>query len=261
MSDPIYDTIGTGYNSTRQADPYIASRILKLLQPQPELCYLDIGCGTGNYFNYFTKNGYLFHGLDPSETMLSVARANNPGAILINGKAEFIPYPDSYFAGATAMFTFHHWKQQQAGLLELFRVLMPGAALVFLTFDGYQMEKYWLAHYFPEMIKRSGALVPSEAEMKTNLENAGFSNVISEKYFVTNDLKDQFLYAHKYRPQMYLDASVRSGISSFSAFSTPGELNSGLKRLKSDIETHAIHDIISQYENDRGDYLFIKANK
>ena len=180
---------------------------------------------------------------------------------MINGKAESIPYPDSYFAGATAMFTFHHWKQQQAGLLELFRVLKPGAALVFLTFDGYQMEKYWLAHYFPEMIKRSGALVPTEAEMKTNLENAGFSNVISEKYFVTNDLKDQFLYAHKYRPQMYLDASVRSGISSFAAFSTPGELNSGLKRLKSDIETHAIHDIISQYENDRGDYLFIKANK
>ena len=261
MSTPIYDKIGVSYNATRRADPYITSRIRHLLQPRPGNRYLDVGCGTGNYLHELSAPEISFYGIDPSETMLSVARERNPGTNFLNAKAEAIPFADNYFAGAVAMFTIHHWEDQFAGLRELFRVMMPGAALVFLTFDGFQMEKYWLAHYFPEMIKRSGELVPSASEMKGMLLKAGFRDVISEKYFVTNDLKDQFLYAHKYRPQMYLDPEVRAGISSFTAFSTPDELQSGLKKLAADIETNAIENIMKQYETDRGDYLFMKALK
>lgn len=261
MSIPIYDKIGISYNATRRADPYIASRIRHLLLPQPGNNYLDVGCGTGNYLQVLSEPGITFYGIDPSETMLSVARERNPGVNFLNAKAESIPFADNYFAGAIAMFTIHHWDDQFAGLLEIFRVLKPDSALVFLTFDGFQMEKYWLTHYFPEMIKRSGELVPSESEMKINLQKAGFREVISEKYFVTNELTDQFLYAHKYRPQMYLNPEIRAGISSFSAFSTPDELQSGLQQLAHDIETNAIETIIRNYETDRGDYLFIKALK
>ena len=64
--EAIYDAIGTGYNSTRQADPYLTSRLLYFLKPQPGKLYLDIGCGTGNYTIALSNQGLNFTGVEPS---------------------------------------------------------------------------------------------------------------------------------------------------------------------------------------------------
>jgi len=45
----LYDRIGVGYDDTRQADPYLRSRLIHHLRPSPSGRYLDIGSGTGNY--------------------------------------------------------------------------------------------------------------------------------------------------------------------------------------------------------------------
>ena len=71
----IYNTIGTGYNHSRRADPYITGRLLALLQAVPGGGYLDIGCGTGNYTIALAAAGLGFTGVDPSEVMLLEARA------------------------------------------------------------------------------------------------------------------------------------------------------------------------------------------
>jgi hypothetical protein len=47
--ETIYDTIGTGYNSTRQADPFLTSRLLHFLEPQPDMLEIDLGCCIGNH--------------------------------------------------------------------------------------------------------------------------------------------------------------------------------------------------------------------
>jgi hypothetical protein len=39
------------------------------------------------------------------------------------------------------------------------------------------------------------------------------------------------------------------------------ELTEGLMKLKNDIATGKINNIIEQYESDRGDYLFVSAEK
>jgi len=61
-----YDDIGISYNETRSADPHIAERLLKNLNPKANGLYLDIGCGTGNYTNTFQEKGFNFIGMDPS---------------------------------------------------------------------------------------------------------------------------------------------------------------------------------------------------
>jgi hypothetical protein len=123
------------------------------------------------------------------------------------------------------------------------------------------MEGYWLAHYFPEMVKRSGEMIPTETEMIDLLNEAGFSSVQTEKYFVQPDLQDHFLYAHKYRPEQYLDEDVRKGTSGFVLCCTPQEIERGIKALKNDIQSGHIQYIISKYENANGDYLFYHAVK
>ncbi|MCC6582333.1 MAG: methyltransferase domain-containing protein, partial [Chitinophagales bacterium] len=87
MSNTIYNTIGKGYNNTRRADPYIAGRMLALLQPSPNGRYLDVGCGTANYTHYMAQSGLIFYGIDPSDTMLDIAHTKEIGGTFIKATA------------------------------------------------------------------------------------------------------------------------------------------------------------------------------
>jgi ubiquinone/menaquinone biosynthesis C-methylase UbiE len=261
METPIYDTIGKGYNTTRRADPYLTARLYHLLAPVKDGVYLDIGCGTGNYLEALTNLGIQYYGVDPSATMLAEARKKNMDVPLLQAGAEDIPLPDNMFDGATATFTLHHWPDKVKGLAGVNRVLKPGAKLVLLSFTPLQMKGYWLNHYFPQMMQRSWELLPDIEGMERWLNQAGFDLVGTEKYFVQDDLQDHFLYSNKRRPEQYLRPEVRNGASSFTAFSTPEEVNSGLAQLETDITSGRIWDIIKQYENDNGDYLFFIAQK
>lgn len=259
-SKPIYNTIGKNYNNTRSADPWIANKMLSLLQPQTNGLFLDVGCGTGNYLEVFLEKGFDFYGVEPSDVMLTTA-LNRYKSIIKKAFVEQLPFDDSFFNGSTAMFTFHHWKDKQKGLSEIFRILKPGSRLVLLSFTPEQLFNYWHVHYFPEMIRRSAAIVPEKEEMKSWLHHAGFSVVSSENYFVHDELTDHFFYSNKRRPEKYLDPEVRNGISSFTAFSDPDEVKSGLIKLEQDIASGVIHDIMKKYENDIGDYIFYIAEK
>lgn len=259
-SQPVYNTIGKNYNNTRSADPWIANKMLSLLQPQTNGLFLDVGCGTGNYLEVFLEKGFDFYGVEPSDVMLTTA-LNRCKSIIKKAFVEQLPFDDSFFNGSTAMFTFHHWKDKQKGLSEIFRILKPGSRLVLLSFTPEQLFNYWHVHYFPKMIRRSAAIVPEKEEMKSWLHHAGFSVVSSENYFVHDELTDHFFYSNKRRPEKYLDPEVRNGISSFTAFSDPDEVKSGLIKLEQDIASGVIHDIMKKYENDIGDYIFYIAEK
>ena len=261
LNTPIYNSIGKGYNDTRKADPYISGRIAAHLQPVDGSVYLDIGCGTGNYLQYLTEHGVSLWGIDPSETMLDTAKQKCPGSTLVKGYAEKIPATDDFFSGAMAIFTFHHWTSKQRALSELYRVLKPGSRLVFLSFTPEQMDGYWLAHYFPGMIARSGALIPGEGIMKAMLHEAGFAAVDTEKYFVHEGLQDHFLYSNKFAPAQYLNPEIRKGISSFAAFCDDSELHHGLAMLQQDIASGNIDSVTKSYINDKADYIFYIATK
>lgn len=259
MAEIIYNSIGKNYNTTRTADPYITDRMYELLAAMPGGLYIDIGCGTANYLTALSKRGLNFVGVDPSEVMLQQAKAKKNNAEFIQAKAEQIPLPDTSFDGATAMFTMHHWDDIGKGLSEIKRVLRPGAHLACLSFTPEQLRGYWLHHYFPKMIERSMLTIPSWADMEVLFANAGFSEVTTEPYFVRDDLQDHFLYSNKNRPEQYLIPEIRNNASSFTVFSDPEEIKAGLLSLEADIDSGNIKDIMRDYENDLGDYLFIKA--
>lgn len=257
----LYDTIGTNYNTTRKADPYIASKIYDLLSPAPSGIYLDIGCGTGNYLHALSNRGLQFYGVDPSETMLRVARQRNPDAIFINSTSDSISLPDRFFDGAIAVLTIHHWANLLKGLREVNRLLKPGAPMVVFSFTPEQMKGYWLFHYFPQMIEKAMQLIPSLNDMEKLLMSAGFSHIATELYYVREDLEDNFMYSNKYKPENYLRPEVRNNASAFSALATKEETENGVAMLATDIKTGKINDIMVEYHNNIGDYLFIKATK
>ena len=256
-----YDNIGLNYNETRTADPYIAERLLKNLNPKANGLYLDIGCGTGNYTSTFQKKGFHFIGIDPSEKMLETAKLKNHHIDWKLGKVENIPLDSECIDGVIGSLTIHHWDDLEKGFTELFRVLKPNTNIVIFTSSPKQMKGYWLHHYFPKMLEDSIQQMPAFNIIKTTLANSGFSNLETELYNIKPNLKDLFLYCGKQNPKLYLNPTVRQGISSFSSLANKTEVEMGLKKLEIDIENNSIQTIMDAYNNELGDYLFIIGKK
>ena len=260
-SPGIYDLIGTGYNNTRKADPFISERLLELLAPMAGETYLDIGCGTGNYTMAMAGEGYAFYGVDPSVPMLGEARLKSSKVHWVQGSSEKIPFADSFFAGAMATLTIHHWKDLNRSFAELSRVLKPNSRLVVFTSLPEQMNGYWLNHYFPEMMKDSIVRMPALDVLISASSSARLRLAKREKYFVHDTLEDLFLYAGKHHPEIYFDPVVRGGMSSFTALSNKDEVTAGLQHLRKDLDKDQFKTVKQQYANDLGDYSFFSFIK
>jgi ubiquinone/menaquinone biosynthesis C-methylase UbiE len=257
----IYDTIGKGYNSTRRADPYLTGRLLHFLQPSPGKHYLDIGCGTGNYTMALASHGLNFTGVEPSEEMLNMAKARGEQVRWLQGTAEHIPANDETFDGIIATLTIHHWADLAKSMKEIYRVCKPGGAVVFFTATPQQMKGYWLNYYFPQMLRTSIDQMPGFYAIASALTNAGFGLNTTEKYFIKEDLQDQFLYSGKHQPEIYFDENIRNGISSFAALANADEVKEGLAKLRSDLENGGFEAVKENFENNKGDYLFVVGEK
>lgn len=257
---PLYNTIGKTYDTTRKADPEIVQTLLRLLNPSPQGHYLDVACGSGNYTSALAATGLMIEGVDISEEMLAKARTKNPAIRWHQGDAQALPFQDSSFDGAICTLAIHHMGAFEAAFKEIYRVIKPGR-FVLLTALPEQMKHYWLVHYFPKMLEDAQAYMPDFLRIERAFTEAGFKHVKQEPFFVSETLKDLFLYAGKYRPAMYLDPQIRAGISSFHVSANEEEVRTGLKALEADIYSGKIEQIIQQYEHDGGDYLFVVGEK
>ncbi len=257
----LYDSIGSGYNSTRRADPFITDKLFQFLIPTTNGTYLDIGCGTGNYLETLCKKGLSFYGIDPSEVMLKEARAKNTGAVLVKAQAEKLPISNNFFDGSVAMLTLHHWENLLFGIREIHRVLKPSSRFVVFSFTPEQMKGYWLCHYFPLMMEKCIKLTKSLEETKEFFFESGFTQIETENYFIKADLQDHFLYSNKFKPEMYLVDDIRKNSSAFSVYSSSVEVEKGTLHLSQDISSGEIKNVMKNYENNLGDYTFLIATK
>ncbi|HYK66262.1 MAG TPA: methyltransferase domain-containing protein, partial [Patescibacteria group bacterium] len=170
----LYDRIGVGYDATRQADPYLLSRLMHHLRPREGGRYLDIGSGTGNYTVAIHKAGVNIRGLELSATMLKRAKEKAPAIAWSNGRAEAIPFASGSFDGATCTFVHHHMADPLAAFREVHRVLTPHARLVIFNCTAEQMRHCWLNEYFPRMMTEK-AIAPYERFVTVDvLDSAGF---------------------------------------------------------------------------------------
>lgn len=256
-----YDSIGSGYDDTRRADPYLLERLLYLLNPEIGKSYLDIGCGTGNYTSALFQKGFDFIGIDPSEKMLSEAKQRNPNINWQLGTAEEIPFGNNSFDGIIATLTIHHWTSLEKSFAEISRVLKTDGRMVIFTSTPIQMKGYWLNHYFPQLLETSIAQMPAMEAIEEAIGKSGLKIVETKKYSVKDDLQDGFLYIGKNRPELYFEEKIRNGISSFMSLSNAEEVGSGLEKLKSGIADGKFEKIKQRYENAFGDYLFIVIGK
>lgn len=257
----FYDAIGKGYDATRRADPYIVSRLLYHLKPKIGSRYLYLACGSGNYTLALKRAGLNIAGIDVSERMLLIATRKEPSTAWFLGDIEFLPFRDGSFAGAICVLSIHHLKHLHVAFKEAARVIESGPLVIF-TATAEQMEGYWLKEYFPQAMRKSIVQMPEKVVINEAFKSSGFQEQYWETYEIRTDLQDFFLYAGRNRPEIYLDAAVRHGISTFSALADPAEVEKGCKLLESDIRSGRISQVIDSYANKReGDYMFVVGGK
>jgi SAM-dependent methyltransferase len=105
-----------------------ASEIGKLLGPGDGLC-LDLGCGSGHYFDVIAATGRTVVGLDYSADQLRIARRRSRR--IVRGDAAALPFADRTFPTVASMWISTDVDDFGAVLAEAARVLTPGGQFVF----------------------------------------------------------------------------------------------------------------------------------
>src|SRR6266700_6805774 len=97
---------------------------------------LDIGCGSGRLLRKVHDYWPEAHlcGVDPAHKMLEVARQLTPEARFSLGSGEALPLSDASVDLALSTISFHHWRDQAAGVREVARVLRPGGCFLLADF-------------------------------------------------------------------------------------------------------------------------------
>ena len=92
----------------------------------------DLGCGPGRITGYLASLGLDVFGLDLSESMLGIARRENPGLRFRQGSMLDLDVPDATLAGVISWYSSIHTPDAQLPSLfgEFHRVLAPGGHLL-----------------------------------------------------------------------------------------------------------------------------------
>ncbi len=229
-----YDSIGTTYIQTRQADPRVTSAVLDALSLPSGARVVDVGAGTGNYSSTLAEHGLQVVALEPSRVMRRQGKAD-PQVRWVAGRAEAIPLASGSVDAAVCLLAVHHFTGRRDAFRELRRTVRAGP-IVLLTFDPRLSQPFWLAEYFPTVWQESYRVFPPLDELAADLAEQTGWQVSSRPFLLPPDLVDMFAAAGWQRPALYLDPTVRAGMSAF-ALADQTAINQGVATLERDLQS------------------------
>lgn len=142
FEDWLTDRVARRPSGTRAREVYGAEEvhdfarrtILAVLALEPGERLLEIGCGGGLLLRDAISAGAVAVGIDHSEEMVELARERAPGAEVVLGRAETLPFADSTFDAVAMSVVFFFLDDPVAVLRECRRVLRPdGRVAVYTT--------------------------------------------------------------------------------------------------------------------------------
>lgn len=242
-----YDVLGRTYTTTRRTDPRIEAAIGDALGDATSV--VNVGAGAGSYEPETT-----WLAVEPSAVMIAQRPAG--AAPVVRAVAEQLPLADDSVDAALAVLTVHHWSDVARGLAELVRVARR--RVVLFTWDPDAVESFWLfREYAPVVSERDRDLAVPLPVLTELLPTATIRPVA-----VPKDCVDGFGAAYWARPEAYLDARVRAGMSMFARYSADPEIEAGLARLEEDVRSGRWHrqhaDLLALESLDVG-YVLVTA--
>jgi demethylmenaquinone methyltransferase / 2-methoxy-6-polyprenyl-1,4-benzoquinol methylase len=153
---------------------------------------LDLACGTGDFLTILQGAGLCPIGMDLSWGMLT---ANHTGAPLAQADGAWLPVADGSLDGITCGYALRNFTELGPVFAELARVVRPGGRISLLEVSEPERgilragDRLWFRHLVPiigglvsdrsayRYLPRSTAYLPSTADLRVMLVDAGFSSV------------------------------------------------------------------------------------
>ncbi len=133
----INSEVASEYDSYYQTEPgktidKIEKEIVLVhLKDLPERKWLELGCGTGHWTQFFIDCGFKVTAVDNSEAMLKIAHSKQLKNVqFLQADAARLPFPDVSFSGIVAITMLEFVNDLNGVFNEIDRVLEPGGTLV-----------------------------------------------------------------------------------------------------------------------------------
>ena len=161
---------------------------------KPDSCVLDIGCGGGKTVKEIASSvtkGKVY-GIDYSEDMVQLSKKVNDNLIkqriveIMYGTVSSLPFPDNMFDFVTVIETYYFWPDLINDLIEVKRVLKPGAFLL-LVHAAYKDDRFKKRN--SKLVNLLDIKIHTPDEYKGFLSEAGYQiekiNSLPEKNWIT----------------------------------------------------------------------------
>ena len=161
---------------------------------KPDSCVLDIGCGGGKTVKEIASSvskGKVY-GIDYSEDMVQLSKKVNDNLIkqsiveIMYGTVSSLPFPDNMFDFVTAFETYYFWPDLINDLIEVKRVLKPGAFLLLVN-AAYKDDQFEKRN--SKLVNLLDMKIHTPDEYKDFLSEAGYQiekiNSLPEKNWIT----------------------------------------------------------------------------
>ncbi len=153
-------------------------KAIQLLKPYSPKIILDVATGTGDFaIQALDIHPDRIIGVDISEGMLEVGRKKVKARGLSNiiemrsGDSENLSFQDNNFDAVTVGFGVRNFENLEKGLMEIYRVMKPGAMLVVLEFSKPVRFPFKQIYnlYFKTILPKIGRLVSQDKAAYTYL--------------------------------------------------------------------------------------------
>ncbi len=140
MTDQIRFDDGASYDRYMGVWSHlVGADFLRWLAPAPGLRWLDVGCGNGAFTDLIATEcaPTALHGIDPSAAQLAFARSRAAlrDAVLCEGDAMALPYPDDSVDVAVMPLVIFFVPDPAKGVAEMARVVAPGGVVTAYAWD------------------------------------------------------------------------------------------------------------------------------
>jgi ubiquinone/menaquinone biosynthesis C-methylase UbiE len=117
--------------------PRLARAMCERAGIQPGQRALDVGCGSGALVAALADllGAENVAGVDPSETFVEATRAKAPGAHVVLGSAESLPFADGEFDATLSQLVVNFLTDPEQGLREMSRVTRRGGVVAGCVWD------------------------------------------------------------------------------------------------------------------------------
>ena len=156
----------------------IYENVARLLDLQSDDDLVEIACGNGHFLQKYASHVRSVVGLDLSALGIELANRKHADRV-VAGTAEFIcadaskfPWDDGMFSVATTMGSLPLFRNPRQALKEIHRVLRPGGrAVLSIEWNAEDAKDH------SRQVEKSGYCIWTERQVRSMLEEAGFSKV------------------------------------------------------------------------------------